>query len=188
LSWSLRVKALIYLCHTLKQNAPFSTPEKDIAKLLAGQGPVCECLPWSRQSTGIVPLKKGVKYNVTGCTFAPGQEGAFTITMCGQGLDVTSKLFGSSLISRTHWARDIVFLIQNMPSALDILTVTFLQTRPLQSMLVIWGQTGTLTAAALAAITLWTARFIQRAKVLRALVAHWANRRRRRFGPSLRRR
>ena len=92
----------LFVSHTLKQNAPFSTPEKDIAKLLAGQGPVCECLPWSRQVTGIVPLKKGVKYNVTGCTVAPGQEGAFTITMCGQGLAVTPKLFGSSLISRTH--------------------------------------------------------------------------------------
>jgi len=52
------------------------------------------------------------------------------------------------------------YKICEAPLDIHILTVTLLQTRPLQSMLVIWRQTGTLTAAALAAITLWTARFI----------------------------
>jgi len=45
---------------------------------------VATCAAWARQGSGTTQLKRGHVYLITAATFAPGQQGAFWITLTGR--------------------------------------------------------------------------------------------------------
>ena len=52
-----------------------------------------QCPPWNRQKTEMVQLKRGQVYHITAATFAPGQQGAFSISVTGHGLNLEPLAF-----------------------------------------------------------------------------------------------
>ena len=46
---------------------------------------VAMCAPWARQASGVVELRRDRVYIITAATFAPGQQGAFWISVSGHG-------------------------------------------------------------------------------------------------------
>jgi len=62
-----------------------------------GAGPknVVRCKPWARQKSETFAAKRGEVYYITAATFAPGQQGAFSIAVTGNGLNLEPMPFAT---------------------------------------------------------------------------------------------
>ncbi len=56
---------------------------------------VVKCSPWTRQKSEMFDAKRGEVYYITAATFAPGQQGAFSIAVTGNGLALEPAPFAT---------------------------------------------------------------------------------------------